>query len=133
MQKLVRLKNPWANSVEWNGAFSDNDSVWTSQLKEKFNALNQIDGYSDNERYIHRLDEDDGIFVMKIEDFVEMFNQLIVCRDFPDNYFGLRFDDEWAPSQGFPHPKNSNWLNNKQFIFSFDNPMIKDIKVSLLL
>ena len=30
VQRLVRLKNPWANSQEWNGPFNDNDSAaWT--------------------------------------------------------------------------------------------------------
>ena len=34
VHRLVRLKNPWANSQEWNGAFSDSDSsVWTSEFK----------------------------------------------------------------------------------------------------
>lgn len=31
--KLIRLKNPWANSEEWNGAFGDNDPIWTAELK----------------------------------------------------------------------------------------------------
>ena len=113
VHRLVRLKNPWANSQEWNGPFSDNDNIWNTELRAKFNNLNMLDGYSDNERYIHRWNVEDGIFVMKIEDFVEMFNAIIVGRDFPDNTFGVKFEDEWAPSFGFPHPKNANWLNNK--------------------
>ena len=68
---------------------------------------------------------------MKIEDFVEMFNNVIVCRDFPDNYFGVKFESEWAPSLGFPHPKNTNWLNNRQYIFSIENPMVKDFKCTI--
>jgi len=75
----------------------------------------------------------DGIFIMRLEDFIEMFNLIEVGRDFPDNYFGLRFDDEWAPSFGFPHPKNSNWLNNKQYIWTFDNSMVKDANVTVVL
>lgn len=92
-----------------------------------------LDGYTDNDRYIHRWNVEDGIFVMKLDDFVEMFNTVIIGRDFPDNYFGLKFEDEWAPSFGFPHPKNSNWLNNKQYIFTYDNPMVKEIKVTIVL
>ena len=71
--------------------------------------------------------------MMKLEDFVEMFNTILVGRDFPDKYFGVRYDDEWAPSFGFPHPKNGNWLNNKQFIFTFDNPMVKEVKVTAVI
>ena len=70
---------------------------------------------------------------MRIEDFMEMFNTIVVGRDFPDNYFGVKFEDECAPSYGFPHPKNANWLNNKQFIFTFDNPMVKDVQVDVYL
>jgi hypothetical protein len=114
VHRLVRIKNPWANSQEWNGAFSDSDTnTWTPDIKAKFNNMNMLDGYSDNERYIHRWNVDDGIFAMKIEDFVEMFNTVVVVRDFPESSFGVKFDDEWAPSYGFPHPKNANWLNNK--------------------
>jgi hypothetical protein len=132
--RLVRLKNPWANSPEWNGTYSDTDATaWTQEVKNKFNNLNMLDGYSDNERYIHRWNAEDGIFVMKIEDFVEMFNQIVVVRDFPDSCFGVKFEDEWSPSYGFPHPKNVNWLNNKQYIFTFENPLVKEIKVTAIL
>ena len=102
-------------------------------MKKKFNQLDQLDGYTDNERYIHRWNINDGIFCIKIEDFVEMFNMVIVSRDFPNTYFGIQYDHQWAPSFGFPHPKNSNWINNKQFIFSLDNPTVKDFKVNIIL
>lgn len=92
-----------------------------------------LDGYSNNERYIHRWNAVDGIFVMTIDDFAEMFNVLLVVRDFPDSAFGVKFQDEWAPSYGFPHPKNSAWLNNKQYIFTFENPLVKEIKVTAVL
>jgi hypothetical protein len=95
--------------------------------------MNMLDGYTDNERYIHRWNVSDGIFVMTIDDFVEMFNTLIVVRDFPDNCFGVKFVDEWSPSYGFPHPKNVSWLNNKQYVFTFENPLVKEIKVTAVL
>jgi hypothetical protein len=50
---------------------------------------------------------------MKLEDFITHFNTLVVCRDFPETNFGVKFEGEWSPSQGFPHPKNVNWLSNK--------------------
>ncbi|CDW89694.1 cysteine protease family c02 [Stylonychia lemnae] len=133
VHKLVRLKNPWANSQEWNGAFSDVDPVWNQDLKSKFNNMNVLDGYSDNERYIHRWNVEDGIFVIKLDDFVEMFNCIIIGRDYPDSYFGVKFEDEWAPSFGFPHPKNPDWLRNKQFIFTFDNPLVKEVRVTAII
>lgn len=132
--RLVRIKNPWANSQEWNGPFNDNDvQAWTKEVKASFNEKNMLDGYTENERYIHRWNVEDGIFAMKIEDFVEMFNAVIVVRDFPDTCFGVKFEDEWAPSHGFPHPKNMNWLQNKQYVFTYENPLAKEIKVSMTL
>ena len=95
--------------------------------------MNLLDGHSDNERYIHRWNVEDGIFVMKLDDFLEMFNCITVGRDYPDSYFGIKFDDEWAPSFGFPHPKNPDWLKNKQFIFTFDNPMVKEVRVTAII
>jgi hypothetical protein len=69
--QLVRIKNPWANSQEWNGPFNDSDvSSWTRDIKAAFNERNMLDGYSENERYIHRWNVEDGIFVMTIDDFV---------------------------------------------------------------
>jgi hypothetical protein len=53
--------------------------------------MNILDGYSDNERYIHRWNVSDGIFAMTIDDFVEMFNTIMVVRDFPDSVFGVKF------------------------------------------
>lgn len=134
VHKLVRLKNPWANSPEWNGPFSDSDAgSWTADVKAKFNNMNMLDGYSDNERFIHTWNVEDGIFVMKIDDFAGLFNTVVATRDFPDTSFGVRFEGEWAPSYGFPHPKNANWLNNKQYIFTFENPLVKEIKVTAIL
>jgi hypothetical protein len=82
---LVRLQCPWADAVEWSGRCSDmNDHFWTPDVKKAFNSQNQMEGQDKiNKRFIHAWYEDDGIFCMRIEDFMETFSQLVVCRDFP--------------------------------------------------
>lgn len=40
--KLVQIRNPWANEVEWNGPWSDSSSEWTDRLKHKLKHVPQV-------------------------------------------------------------------------------------------
>ena len=62
--KLVKLRNPWANEVEWTGAWSDQSEMWTERMKKKLNFVAS----------------DDGEFWMSFDDFCQMFLYLFVCR-----------------------------------------------------
>ena len=33
--KLVQIRNPWENEVEWNGPWSDSSPKWTDRIKHK--------------------------------------------------------------------------------------------------
>jgi hypothetical protein len=57
--KLVRVQNPWDDAPEWNGPFSDDDEIWTPQLKSYFRSLSSN---QDNKRYVHEWYSMDGIF-----------------------------------------------------------------------
>ena len=35
--KLVHIRNPWENEVEWNGPWSDSSPEWTDMIKHKLN------------------------------------------------------------------------------------------------
>eukprot|EP00826_Nyctotherus_ovalis_P053099 TRINITY_DN6845_c0_g2_i2.p1 TRINITY_DN6845_c0_g2~~TRINITY_DN6845_c0_g2_i2.p1 ORF type:complete len:802 (-),score=268.47 TRINITY_DN6845_c0_g2_i2:162-2567(-) len=61
--RLVQIRNPWA-STEWTGAWSDNDSRWTPELRKKFNHTSK----------------DDGIFFMPFADFAKIFIHTFLCR-----------------------------------------------------
>jgi hypothetical protein len=59
------------------------DGFWTQETKDQFNSLDvlkQAGGdLSDQKslksnRYAHQWYQDDGIFVMRIEDFIQHFN-----------------------------------------------------------
>ncbi|KFB50195.1 calpain, putative [Anopheles sinensis] len=69
--KLLRLRNPWGNEAEWNGAWSDQSSEW------KFidEATKQKMGLTF---------ENDGEFWMSFADFKKQFDKIEMCHLTPD-------------------------------------------------
>lgn len=65
-QKLVKIRNPWGK-FEWNGAFSDNSSLWRRE---------------DKHEYI--IPGDDGVFWMRAEDFVQHYQGVGLLAIKPD-------------------------------------------------
>ena len=65
--RLVNIRNLW-KKVNWNGAWSENSSLWTPELKVQL-------GYK----------PDDGTFWMSYRDFVTYFDRIILCRN--NRYF----------------------------------------------
>ena len=63
--KMVCARNPWGNSKEWNGAWSDADSAWEENPEVK-EAL----GHEQR---------DDGLFWMSWSDFQATFTSVEVC------------------------------------------------------
>ncbi|EFC48968.1 predicted protein [Naegleria gruberi] len=61
--QLVKLRNTWGKT-EWKGKFADDWEGWTDALAKKLNQVNS----------------DDGSFWMSIDDYVEQFNYLYICR-----------------------------------------------------
>jgi hypothetical protein len=66
--KLVQIRNPWANEVEWNGPWSDMSPEWTDRMKHKLKYTPQAA---------------DGVFWMSWQDFQLHFRSLYVCRIYP--------------------------------------------------
>lgn len=40
--KLIQIRNPWANEVEWNGPWSDSSPEWTDRMKHKLKHVPQV-------------------------------------------------------------------------------------------
>ena len=57
---LVRIRNPWGNEAEWNGAWSDGSEEWNFVSAEE-KAVQGI------------VFEDDGEFFMSVEDFLKVY------------------------------------------------------------
>ena len=67
VHQLVRVRNPWGNSVEWTGPWSDNSAEWNN--------------LSDEEKtHLGLQKEDNGEFFMAYSDFVRHFNGLDICH-----------------------------------------------------
>ncbi len=66
--RIFKLRNPWG-SGEWTGDYSDKCGKWTPALKQKV-------GWSS---------EDDGIFFIKVEDFVKYYDNVAICH-YRDDY-----------------------------------------------
>lgn len=90
--RLIKLKNPWANAMEWRGDWSDSSSLWTPELR-KFVG--------------NQFNTQDGIFFMSLEYFavqwnliegVEIFNPSLwsqyITRGFFDS--NIRSDNDWT-------------------------------------
>ncbi|XP_078351287.1 calpain-9-like isoform X1 [Oculina patagonica] len=70
--ELVRVRNPWGNEREWEGAWGDKSSEWRklSEADKRDMKLNFAD---------------DGEFWMSFEDFFKYYDKLEVCHLGPDS------------------------------------------------
>merc|ERR1719324_844905 len=106
--RLVRIRNPWGQT-EWKGAFADHDQMWNKypDLKDKL---------------VYEFGPD-GTWWMRFDDWVTAFNQLYVCRLFPQHWQQHQITGTWheMTEAGAPVAKVSDksdpdprWFNNPQ-------------------
>lgn len=69
---LIRVRNPWGNEREWDGAWSDGSNEWKALSEEEKKKLNL--SY-----------DDDGEFWMSFADFQKNFTKVEVCMLSPDS------------------------------------------------
>ncbi|XP_039279357.1 calpain-A isoform X2 [Nilaparvata lugens] len=69
---LLRLRNPWGNEAEWNGAWSDKSPEWRFIPESEKQEI----GLTFSE---------DGEFWMSYRDFAERFDRLEICNLNPDS------------------------------------------------
>lgn len=69
--QIVRIRNPWGDGSEWNGAFGDKSSEWSRISKMELSRLRV--------RF-----EDDGEFYMTYDDFLRYFDFVDLCHWGPD-------------------------------------------------
>lgn len=114
--RLLRIRNPWGK-CEWKGKWSDNSEeidINKAELDKYLDSLEQ------EERFVPG--EEDGTFLICYSDFRDIYNNLYVTVDFPDDWYGVRFTSEWkeGTAGGTPSPmteeKKKLWANNPQYL-----------------
>jgi len=116
---LVRIRNPWGNEVEWNGAWSDGSAEWGYVPdEEKENLGINFDN--------------DGEFWMSYKDFRKYFDQCEITNLTPDaldddNPFKWEvstFTGSWTPGASAGGCRNfiDTFADNPQFLISLEDP-----------
>jgi hypothetical protein len=108
--KLISLRNPHGNEgIEWNGDWSDDSGMWTQRAKSKCMFS----------------DAHDGIFWMDLDDFLENFSYLYVCR-IMKHWHQEEIKDEWKgeTAEGLPTAANrtAKLEKNPQFVINITKP-----------
>ena len=86
--RLVQIRNPWANEVEWNGPWSDSSPERSDRMKHKLKHVLQVLSlvtYPFALKYVCVLimrvqQSNEGIFWMSWQDFQIHFRSVYVCR-----------------------------------------------------
>ncbi|KAG5566156.1 hypothetical protein RHGRI_001930 [Rhododendron griersonianum] len=97
--KLVQIRNPWANEVEWNGPWSDSSPEWSDRMRHKLKHVPQ---------------SKDGIFWMSWQDFQIHFRSIYVCRVYPPE---MRYSvhGQWRGFSAGGCQDYDTWHQNPQF------------------
>ncbi|KAK8943955.1 hypothetical protein KSP40_PGU018953 [Platanthera guangdongensis] len=104
--KLVQIRNPWANEVDWNGPWSDLSAEWTDRMKHKMKHVPQAK---------------DGIFWMSWQDFQIHFRSIYVCRVYPPE---MRYTvpGQWRGYSAGGCQDYDSWNQNPQFRLKATSP-----------
>jgi len=68
---LLRIRNPWGNEQEWNGAWSDDSREWDSVSDEVKKSLGLVRAH-------------DGEFWMTFDDYMRYFEKMEICNLGPE-------------------------------------------------
>ncbi|CAF0866413.1 unnamed protein product [Brachionus calyciflorus] len=141
--KLIRVRNPWGNEVEWKGAWSDSSYEWSTISEDVKKALE-----------FKKMP--DGEFWMSFDDFYRNFENVQLCNLTPDAFSDeilkgqenskltwklTSYHGEWIPghsSGGCGKGNEAIFWTNPQFLITLtdvdpdDNENMATIIISLL-
>eukprot|EP01062_Namystynia_karyoxenos_P019490 TRINITY_DN17349_c0_g1_i1.p1 TRINITY_DN17349_c0_g1~~TRINITY_DN17349_c0_g1_i1.p1 ORF type:complete len:821 (+),score=310.63 TRINITY_DN17349_c0_g1_i1:78-2465(+) len=101
--KLLKIRNPWGNAVEWKGDYGDEDKIWqgsdAAELKHHL-RMKGPDGKTEIDYEPKFGDAGDGTWWMKCNDVVKYFDGVGVCLSKPvwwDCRWRFDISDGWGP------------------------------------
>lgn len=106
-QQLLQLRNPWGRT-EWEGEWND---AWI-----KRNAS------STTKHQLQFKDADDGIFWIKLPDFLLNFTTVYVVRVFQDGWKSEVIQSEWKGESAAGCSNYNNLRKNPQFLVHITKP-----------
>uniref|UniRef100_A0A7E4VD57 Calpain catalytic domain-containing protein n=1 Tax=Panagrellus redivivus TaxID=6233 RepID=A0A7E4VD57_PANRE len=89
---ILRIRNPWGNGQEWNGAWSDDSDEWNSITPEQRESIQLVQS-------------NDGEFWMSFDDFYDNFEQMENCN------LGPEVMDEISQMTGVQTSEEQPWTN----------------------
>jgi calpain, invertebrate len=117
--QILRLRNPWGNEKEWNGAWCDKSKEWSAideNLKKELGVTFDCDGE----------------FWMSYEDFVDRFDHVEICNLSPNclisdqelNWNLKEFKGEWVTgiSAGGCRSHLETFYQNPQYVMKLEKP-----------
>jgi calpain, invertebrate len=121
---LIRLRNPWGNATEWNGAFSDKSREW--QCIPELAKVEMGLTFSS-----------DGEFWMTLKDFLTYFDEMEICNLTADclveeegdetilKWNTIEGEGEWVKGKSAGGCRNfiDTFVKNPQFILTLDQPV----------
>lgn len=124
--ELIRLRNPWGNEIEWQGAWSDRSNEWR-QVPNNVKAE------------LGLTISNDGEFWMSFQDFLKYFDDLDICHLSPESlemddaeseksyekeWILNSFEGEWVAgiSAGGCRNYADSFPSNPQFIMTLQDP-----------
>ncbi|XP_076262784.1 calpain-A-like [Rhynchophorus ferrugineus] len=102
--QLLRIKNPWANKMEWKGPWSDRSPQW--------NAIS-----SSEKQELGLVFENDGEFWISFEDFQEQFTAVNICHITLESLFGHECGAHW-----YKNKFEDSFKNKKKFVVTLSQP-----------
>lgn len=62
---------------------------------------------------------------------MKYFNHLTICRTLTPEFTEYKYLRTIDPSKGPFSLKNQEWLENDQYIYTYENPMVKTVRVNV--
>lgn len=73
--RLVRVRNPWGNDIEWKGDWSDSSPLWKLLTPQQ---TQEVLGFAED------VEAPDGEFFMPFDEFVANFDNIDICNMNPE-------------------------------------------------